>query len=68
MEVAFEAAGPNAIVVKEQPDDALWDAGDINHNVRWTSSPMLFGGYGPSFANPRTGQLLGADIMLGLFT
>ena len=23
-----------------------------------------FGGYGPSFANPRTGQILGADIML----
>ena len=32
---------------------------------RWTSSPNPpFGGYGPSFANPRTGQLLGADIML----
>lgn len=65
--IAFEAAGfSNAIVVKEQADDATWDAGDINHNVlRWTSSPIPpFGGYGPSFANPRTGQLLGADIML----
>ena len=23
-----------------------------------------FSGYGPSFVNPRTGQILGADIML----
>jgi hypothetical protein len=64
---AFEHAGfSNAIVVKIQPDDADWDAGDIRYNVlRWTSSPRPpFGGYGPSFANPLTGQLLGADIML----
>ena len=64
---AFEAAGfKNAIQVKVQPDDADWDAGDIRYNVlRWTSSPVTpFGGYGPSFVNPRTGQILGADIML----
>ena len=64
---AFEAAGfRNAMVVKVQPDDADWDAGDIRYNVlRWTSSPNPpFGGYGPSFVNPRTGQILGADIML----
>lgn len=65
--VAFEKAGfKNAIVVKIQPDDAEWDAGDIRYNVlRWTSSPQPpFGGYGPSFVNPKTGQILGADIML----
>lgn len=64
---AFEAAGiSNALEVKVQPDDADWDAGDIRYNVlRWTSSPTPpFGGYGPSFTNPRTGQILGADIML----
>ncbi len=64
---AFEKAGfKNAIVVKQQPDDAKWDAGDIRYNVlRWTSSPdPSYGGYGPSFVNPRTGQILGADIML----
>ena len=64
---AFEAAGfRNAVVVKVQPDDADWDAGDIRYNVlRWTSSPRpRFGGYGPSFVNPRTGQIIGADIML----
>ena len=52
---AFEKAGfKNAIVVKTQPDDADWDAGDIRYNVlRWTSSPNPpFGGYGPSMTNP----------------
>jgi hypothetical protein len=64
---AFEEAGfRNAIRVEIQPDDADWDAGDIRYNVlRWTASPNPpFGGYGPSFTNPRTGQILGADIML----
>lgn len=64
---SFEKAGfKNAIQVKIQPDDATWDAADINYNVlRWTSSPKpRFGGYGPSLANPLTGEMLGADIML----
>ncbi|MEC8692843.1 MAG: DUF5117 domain-containing protein, partial [Bacteroidota bacterium] len=64
---AFEPLGfVNAIVVKEQSDTATWDAGDIRYNVlRWTSSPNPpFGGYGPSFVDPRTGEILGADIML----
>ncbi|USD28395.1 zinc-dependent metalloprotease [Pseudoalteromonas sp. SCSIO 43201] len=64
---AFEKVGfKNAIVVKVQPDDADWDAGDINYNVlRWTSSPRPpFGGYGPATAHPLTGQILGSDIML----
>ncbi|MEZ7925448.1 MAG: zinc-dependent metalloprotease [Flavobacteriales bacterium] len=65
--LAFESAGfKNAVQVKIQPDDAEWDAGDIRYNVlRWTSSPNPpFGGYGPSFVNPKTGEILGADIML----
>ena len=64
---AFERAGfKNAIEVKIQPDDADWDAGDIRYNVlRWTSSPSPpFGGYGPSMVNPRTGEIIAADIML----
>jgi hypothetical protein len=64
---AFEKAGfKNAMEVKVQPDDAEWDAGDIRYNVlRWTSSPNPpFGGYGPSMTNPRTGEIIGADIML----
>jgi hypothetical protein len=65
--LAFEAIGfRNAVEVRMQPDDATWDAGDIRYNVlRWTSSPSLqYSGYGPSFVNPRTGEILGADIML----
>ena len=64
---AFREAGfRNAIEVKVQPDTASWDAGDIRYNVlRWTSSPNPpFSGYGPSFVNPHTGQILGADVML----
>ena len=63
---AFEKAGfKNAIVAKIQPDDADWDAGDIQYNVvRWSSSPEpQFAGYGPSIANPRTGELIAADIV-----
>ncbi len=65
--IAFEEAGfIDAIEVKTQPDNAKWTAGDIRYNtLRWTSSPNPpFGGYGPSFTNPRTGEILGADIML----
>ncbi len=63
----YEKAGfKNAVVVNIQPDTATWDAGDIRYNVlRWTASPNPgFGGYGPSFVNPRTGEILGADVML----
>jgi Met-zincin/Domain of unknown function (DUF5117) len=62
---AFEKAGiKNAIVMKIMPDTATWDAGDINYNViRWVSSTQPpYGAIGPSFTNPRTGQILGTDI------
>lgn len=62
---AFEAAGfRNAIVMKEMPDDADWDPADIAYNViRWkSSSSPSYGAIGPSFFNPLTGQILGADI------
>ncbi|PPL01404.1 zinc-dependent metalloprotease [Parapedobacter indicus] len=62
---AFEAAGfKNAVVMKEMPDDADWDPADIAYNViRWkSSSKPSYGAIGPSFFNPLTGQILGADI------
>ncbi|MCC6286700.1 MAG: zinc-dependent metalloprotease [Chitinophagaceae bacterium] len=62
---AFEKAGfKNAIVMKIMPDTATWDPADIRYNViRWVSSPYpSYGAIGPSFFNPRTGQILGADI------
>jgi hypothetical protein len=63
----FEAAGfRDAIRVEVQPDDAEWDAGDVRYNtIRWIASPNpSFNGYGPRFTNPRTGEILGANIML----
>ncbi|MBS1748814.1 MAG: zinc-dependent metalloprotease [Bacteroidetes bacterium] len=62
---AFEKAGfKNAVVMKIMPDTATWDPSDIRYNViRWVSSATpSYGAIGPSFFNPRTGQILGADI------
>jgi hypothetical protein len=62
---AFEKAGfKNALQMKIMPDDATWDPADIHYNViRWVSSAQpSYGAIGPSFVNPRTGQILGADI------
>lgn len=62
---AFEKAGfKNAVVMKMMPDDADWDPADIRYNViRWVSSDLGFA-IGPSFVNPRTGQILGSDITI----
>nr|MCU0537687.1 zinc-dependent metalloprotease [Hydrococcus sp. Prado102] len=62
---AFEKAGfKNAVQMKVMPDDAKWDPADIRYNViRWVSSAQpSYGAIGPSFVNPRTGQILGSDI------
>ena len=64
--IAFEKAGfKNAVVAKIQPNDAEWDAGDVQYNViRWASTPSpRYSGYGPSVANPRTGEMIAADIV-----
>ncbi|TKK71534.1 DUF5117 domain-containing protein [Ilyomonas limi] len=64
---AFEKAGfKNAVVMKEMPDTATWDPADVRYNViRWVSSPYpSYGAIGPSFFNPLTGQILGADITI----
>lgn len=63
----FETAGyRDAIEVKIQPDDADWDAGDIRYNViQWIASPSpIYNGYGPSAVNPRTGEIIAANIVL----
>lgn len=68
---AFEKAGfKNAVVMKIQPDDATWDPADVRYNViRWVSSANPpYGAIGPSFFNPRTGQILGADITVEWFS
>ncbi|MGH9861812.1 MAG: zinc-dependent metalloprotease, partial [Candidatus Acidiferrales bacterium] len=61
---AFEKAGlKNAVVVKQQPDDADWDPADIRYNtIRWFMGYDATFAIGPSHSNPYTGQLLDADI------
>jgi hypothetical protein len=68
---AFEKAGfKNAVQMKIMPDDAKWDPADIRYNViRWVSSAQpSYGAIGPSFVNPKTGQILGADITVEWFS
>ena len=65
---AFERIGfKNALVVKEMPDDAIWDPADIRYNtIRWIPSLTGSGGgaMGPSRVNPMTGQILDADVTI----
>ncbi len=63
---AFEAAGlKNAIVAKDAPDDSTFDPEDVRYStIRWiTSSEPDFGAIGPSRADPRSGEILDADIL-----
>ncbi len=62
---AFERIGfKNAIVVKVQPDDADFDTLDTDvASLRWmTNAQPSFGAIGPSQVDPRTGEILDADI------
>lgn len=61
---AFEKAGfANAIEVRQQPDVTDWDPEDVNYNTfRWITAGQSFA-MGPSRVNPRTGQILDADII-----
>jgi hypothetical protein len=63
---AFEAAGfKNAIVAKDPPtaqEDPDWDAEDLRYaSIRWLPSTVE-NAYGPSIVDPRTGEILDADI------
>jgi hypothetical protein len=61
---AFAKAGfYDAIEVRQQPDDAPWEPGDIRYNTyRWITAGAGFA-MGPSRVNPTTGQILDADII-----
>ncbi|MFM9058640.1 MAG: zinc-dependent metalloprotease [Planctomycetaceae bacterium] len=61
---AFEKAGfSSAIEVRQQPDVTDWDPEDVNYNTfRWITAGQSFA-MGPSRVNPRTGQILDADII-----
>ncbi len=63
---AYEAAGfKNAIIARDAPNDPEWDPEDVRYStIRWiTSSPPSFGAIGPSRVDPRTGEILDADIL-----
>ena len=65
---AFEAVGiSDAVVVKDQPEDADWHPTDIRYsNIYWNiSDDLIFSGLaGPSLINPITGQVLKANAYL----
>jgi len=65
---SFEKAGfKNAIIAKDAPmDDPEWDAEDARYStIRWiVSHEPSFGAIGPSQTDPRTGQILNADILM----
>ena len=65
---AFEKLGfKDAIRVEQQPDDAKWSTNDTGRaSVRWyvdQSDGAL--AVGPSRVDPRTGEILDADITIG---
>lgn len=62
---AFERIGfKDAIVARMQPDDAEFDTLDVGAaSLRWmTNSQPAFNAIGPSQVDPRTGEILDADI------
>ena len=62
---AYEEAGfRNAIRAELLPEDA--DAEDLRYaTIRWNvSDPVGYGAIGPSVADPRTGEILDADILV----
>lgn len=61
---AFAKAGwVDALEVIDQQDNDTWDPEDINYNTfRWITANAGFA-MGPSRVNPRTGQILDADII-----
>ncbi|MGD9853933.1 MAG: zinc-dependent metalloprotease [Planctomycetaceae bacterium] len=61
---AFQDLGyAGAIEVLQQEDEADWDPEDIRYNTfRWMTADASFA-MGPSRVDPRTGQILDADIL-----
>jgi uncharacterized protein DUF4953/uncharacterized protein DUF5117/uncharacterized protein DUF5118 len=63
---AFEEAGfRNAIQVLDAPEDTLWSAEDARYStVRWTATNRSVYAIGPSNVDPRTGEILNADVLV----
>jgi hypothetical protein len=68
---AFERIGfKDAVRVEIQPDDADFDTLDVNRaSIRWmTTAQPWFGAIGPTHVDPRTGEILDADIGIDSLT
>src|SRR5207253_9708942 len=63
---AFEAAGSReAIQVLDAPEDTLWSAEDARYStVRWMANNAFTYAIGPSDVDPRSGEILNADILV----
>ncbi len=63
---AFEKIGfKNAVLAKQQPDDADWDNLDARHaSIRWFTGADVGFARGPNHSDPRTGEILDADIAM----
>ena len=64
---AFERIGfKDAIRVEQQPDDADYDTSDLHRaSVRWIANAhSSFVAIGPRVVDPRTGEILDADIAI----
>jgi hypothetical protein len=62
---AFEAAGfKNAILALDQPNDPNFDPADARYStIRWMPSVSSVFAIGPSDVDPRSGEILNADIL-----
>lgn len=63
---AFEEAGfRNAVRVLDAPRDSTWSAADARYStVRWTATHRSVYAIGPSSVDPRTGEILNADVLI----
>lgn len=66
---AFREAGyENAVVARDAPtveEDSTWSAEDVRYStIRWTAAQNMGYAIGPSQVDPRTGEILNADILI----
>ncbi|MEF8797191.1 MAG: zinc-dependent metalloprotease [Salinivenus sp.] len=63
---AYRAAGyKSAVEARMAPDDPTWSAEDIRYStVRWTAAHQMGYAIGPSQTDPRTGEILNADVLI----
>ncbi len=63
---AFEEVGfRDAIRVLDAPEDSSWSAEDARYStVRWTATNRSVYAIGPVSVDPRTGEILNADVLI----